>query len=404
MTTDSDPVLGLPGDIDADPEAIRTGADALNDLRLYITGQTEETDARFRNAAGEFTDMIAWDISTAAADELMLWEDTTQALTYGTGTLKQWAQDIEDYRSRLTSVQQRFDSAVAERKADESLDLLRDLLLEEHRGCWDTLMEQAQEAGDSLRNGPSADALERMVESGLLSGTRVSYFGDNYPGMLPEGLPSPEDHPEILHDLDGIPTVVRDKLNRDLLEDEIARLEKEVTDGEEDLDDAREGTDRPDVELDASLASDDLSELEGELDTLLTLRENFNDENADRYLLALDTENRGRAIVSNGNPDTADNVATPVPGTNNTWQSVNDQTNRADALMESASSADPSVDHAVISWIGYDAPNSAEADGPGRAEGAVDELSSFQAGLRATHENASPSHNTSSDTVTAPLW
>uniref|UniRef100_UPI00038194A8 alpha/beta hydrolase n=1 Tax=Nocardiopsis alkaliphila TaxID=225762 RepID=UPI00038194A8 len=97
---------------------------------------------------------------------------------------------------------------------------------------------------------------------------------------------------------------------------------------------------------------------------------------------------------SNGNPDTADNVATLVPGTTTTWQSIDTQMGRADWLMEAADEADEDADHATISWIGYDAPNVAEATGPGRAEGAVDELSRFQDGLRATHENTTQSNNT----------
>jgi uncharacterized protein (UPF0335 family) len=417
MTTGSDPVLVLPGDIDADVEAIRAGADDLAALRLSLTGQTEETDAQFRSSAGEFTDLLAWDIRAAAADELMVWEDTTRDLTYGTATLRQWADDLEDYRSKRASVEDRFATAVSERVADESLDLLRDMLLEEHQGYWSTLMEQAQETSDSLRNGPSADALERMAGAGLLTGTQLSYFGDTYPGMFPDGLPSQEDtpaavnswwnsmseeeqqqamedHPELLRDLDGIPTVVRDQLNREHLDAEIERLEEEIADTREEHEEAMDSLSDSSSGIGVYGTQTDLAELEEELATLTTLHTNLDDENADRYLLALDTEERGRAIVANGNPDTADNVSTLVPGTTTTWQSVNDQTGRADALLESATNADENAEHAVISWIGYDAPNVPEAAGTGRAEGAVDELSSFQDGLRVTHENTSPSHNT----------
>lgn len=83
-----------------------------------------------------------------------------------------------------------------------------------------------------------------------------------------------------------------------------------------------------------------------------------------------------------------------VPGTTTTWESVDGQMTRADDLKEAAGNADSDAEHSVITWIGYDAPNVVEAAFPGRAEGAVDELSAFQEGLRATHENSSPSNNT----------
>ena len=420
MTTGSTPTLGLPGDIDADPETIRSGAEDLGELRLSLAGQTEETDTRFRSSAGEFTDLVAWGITTAAADELLLWEDTLRDLTYGAAILEQWAQDIEDYRAKRTSIEDRFTTALAERVADEPVDLLKEMLLEEHQGYWNTLMEQAEETSDSLRNGPSADALARMVQTGLLTGTQLSYFGDSYPGMLPDDLPSKddhpstvntwwhaldeteqqqvmEDHPELLRDLDGVPTAVRDQLNRDFLDQEIDRLEEEVerleTEIEEFENDRDEGTHAPDGAYTGNSAA--LIEAQKSLGILEKLHENLNDEDADRYLLALDPNDRGRAIVSNGNPDTADNVATLVPGTTTTWQKIEDQMGRADWLVESANNAaEESADHAVISWIGYDAPNIAEAAGTRRAEGAVDELSRFQDGLRATHENTTQSNNT----------
>ncbi|WP_026117877.1 alpha/beta hydrolase [Nocardiopsis alkaliphila] len=423
MRTETASGLGLPGDIDADPDTIRSGAEALVELRLSLTGQTEETDSRFRSSAGEFTDLVAWDITTAAADELILWEDTLRDLTYGAAALEQWAQDIEDYRAKRTNLEDRFNTAItesAEALGDpfavaKPLSRIRELLLEEHRGYWNTLMEQAEEASDSLRNGPSADALARMAQTGLLTGTQLSYFGDSYPGMLPDDLPSPddhpstvntwwhaldeeeqqqlmEDHPELLRDLDGIPATVRDQLNREHLEEEIDRLEEEITEHEERTKEtaARGGNGSDSIAL--SMANDDT--LDQELQTLLDLRESLEEEDSDRYLLALDTNGRGRAIVSNGNPDTADNVATLVPGTTTTWQSIDAQMDRAEALHQSATAAGEGSDHAVISWIGYDAPNFAEAAGTGRAEGAVDELSRFQDGLRATHENTTRSNNT----------
>ncbi len=61
--------------------------------------------------------------------------------------------------------------------------------------------------------------------------------------------------------------------------------------------------------------------------------------------------------------------------------------------MLAAEDADPNAHHSVISWIGYDAPNVPEAALEGRAEGAVNELSGFQDGLRATHQGP-PSNNT----------
>ncbi|MES0835048.1 alpha/beta hydrolase [Nocardiopsis tropica] len=430
--------LGLPADIDADVGAIESGADDLDAVCRKMTGQSEGAHSQFQSSAGEFTDLIAWNIVSGSSEELAAWQEAAAALTYGAAVLRQWGLDIEAYRVERAKLETRWEeakadaesavsdvgsmpnmhgslssSAVAEGKVGE-LETLREELLTEHAGHWETLMDRAEQAEKDLRDGPGQETLERLVESALLSGSQLLYLGDAVPGMVPDELTGDEhpsivnlwwtsmteeeqeqavrDHPDLLRELDGIPSTVRDELNREHLNDEIERLEEEIAERDEQIADiAARGSDAS-ASIALNMSNDDT--LDRELSTLTTLRDNLEDDGADRYLLALDAEGGGRAIVANGNPDTADNVATLVPGTTTTWQSINDQMGRANSLVDAAVDADEESNHSVISWIGYDAPNVVEAAGAGRAEDAVDELSSFQDGLRATHVNPSPSNNT----------
>lgn len=48
----------------------------------------------------------------------------------------------------------------------------------------------------------------------------------------------------------------------------------------------------------------------------------------------------------------------------------------------------------MITWVGYDAPENAGAILSGYAEDGAEELNRFQDGLRATHQDSTPSHNT----------
>jgi hypothetical protein len=108
------------------------------------------------------------------------------------------------------------------------------------------------------------------------------------------------DHPELLRELDGIPAAVRDRLNRDHLDDEIERFEEEIAERDEEIREtaARGGNGSDAIAL--GMANDDT--LDDQLAELKELRESLGDESADRYLLALNTEGDGRAIVANGNP------------------------------------------------------------------------------------------------------
>jgi len=106
------------------------------------------------------------------------------------------------------------------------------------------------------------------------------------------------------------------------------------------------------------------------------------------YLVGLSTEDDGRAIVSVGNPDMADNVVTYVPGTGAELSKVGGDINRADRMAADALETDPSAETAAIMWLGYDAPDSVVWNAPfdGSAEGGAGELDRFQDGLRVTHE------------------
>src|SRR5699024_944415 len=89
--------LDLPDPIEADTDKIRTGSDDLDTLREDMLGQSEDTYTQMCVSAEKFTDLIAWDISSASTDELMAWEETAKDLTHGAGLLRLWAEDIDRY-------------------------------------------------------------------------------------------------------------------------------------------------------------------------------------------------------------------------------------------------------------------------------------------------------------------
>ncbi|WP_431868050.1 alpha/beta hydrolase [Nocardiopsis eucommiae] len=438
MTSVEDMTLGLPDPIEADPPTIRSGAEELDELHADMLGQSGDTDSQMRSSANQFTDRIAWDISSASADELMAWEEASRALTYGAGILRLWAGDIDTYLTDRADIVQRWQQAKADIQAlrgmgrdyaigqavvelfggeteADRLAATREELRSEHAGIWGTLMTRAERTKIELRTGPSKESLERMVEAGLLTAGQIATYGDHYPAMVPDEIDGSEpphlvnawwdslteeereqamaDDPDLLRDLDGIPADVRDQLNRDYLAEEPDRIDSEI----EDLREEREAlSNGPGHDGKRRILDNQIEELEAEKGVVETLLNDLGDSSADtdKFLLAFERGDHGRAIVSQGNPDTADNVATLVPGTTTTWQSIEGQMGRADNLVLAAENADEDADHAVISWIGYDAPNIPEAAGKGRAEGAVDDLSSFQDGLRATHRNSSQSNNT----------
>ncbi|MGQ4485305.1 alpha/beta hydrolase [Streptomyces sp. SAS_281] len=175
-------------------------------------------------------------------------------------------------------------------------------------------------------------------------------------------------YPDQIGNLDGIPSLVRDTANRDNLQLLIGKLEG-----------------RDDEVSRVRLAG--LREIDRQL------KEPRQAGDPPMYLLGVGDEGNGRAIVAYGNPDTARNVATYVPGLNTSLDVdfAEGDLKRARDTAIGARYYDPST--AAIAWLGYDAPqfpdglSSAAVSGDTRAEDGGEALNGFMGGISATNRS-----------------
>ncbi|MEU7063522.1 alpha/beta hydrolase [Streptomyces sp. NPDC046161] len=105
------------------------------------------------------------------------------------------------------------------------------------------------------------------------------------------------------------------------------------------------------------------------------------------YLLGFDNSKLGKAIVSIGNPDTADNVVTYVPGTGANLSGIDGDLKRAEMLHKKATVEGPGQTTASILWLGYDAPQDilTDATSDSYANAAREPLSRFLTGVDTAH-------------------
>lgn len=215
-----------------------------------------------------------------------------------------------------------------------------------------------------------------------------------------------ENRPDLVGRLNGVPADARDQANRINLDEAQHSLEQRKHDIEARLvaldDPANWNHNDPDPYGIAAAERKRLqAELAGVTGTLggigaIVARLDHPGPGQDRgYLLGFDAQGNGRAIVATGNPDTAANVVTYVPGTGASLAGVSGDIHRADITAAYANAYNPSKETVGVLWLGYDAPQSIV---PGAmdasfAHTASADLSRFQDGLRVTHDGA-PSHNT----------
>jgi uncharacterized protein YukE len=109
-----------------------------------------------------------------------------------------------------------------------------------------------------------------------------------------------------------------------------------------------------------------------------------------QYLLVID--DKGHAAASINNPDTAKRNATFVPGTGQDTTRFSGSADKSERMYWAARNADRTLqrgDISVTTWMGYDRPmNLLEAAHTSYAHNGASALDDFQAGLRASHNDA----------------
>lgn len=210
--------------------------------------------------------------------------------------------------------------------------------------------------------GEAAEELEAIAGGDAeLSPEQVSQWWEGLSETERDSLI--ERHPEWVGPVDGIPVDDRDTANRAWLDERIERLEP----GDATRDDLIRLRDRI-TEADGSPAA-------------------YDETGQPYYLLGFGTEGSGQAIVAIGDPDSADNVNTYVPGTGGGLAGATGLLNRAEAMAFDADRYGTGAETATVMWMGYDAPDGLlEATDDRWAREGSEGLESFTRGLRATGE------------------
>lgn len=185
------------------------------------------------------------------------------------------------------------------------------------------------------------------------------------------------ENPDAIRNLDGVPAEVRDRANRAVLDRELGVLREQQAELVRQDQGLRNAPGyRPEV------YGERIAAVDARIAGLESLRATNAEDGRPRLLLGLDTAGDGQAIVAIGNPDTARNVATVVPGTFAELGGIQGEVARAERLQASSD-----ANTAVVAWVGYDAPDSIlpEAADTSFADAGSADLARFQDGLRATH-------------------
>ncbi|MFG3532938.1 alpha/beta hydrolase [Streptomyces sp. NPDC047917] len=283
---------------------------------------------------------------------------------------------------------------------------------------------QALKADDDLKVS-ARDWADAQTDMG---GVREA--GRSYLGSLPEpptdGSPkdnaswwnglSPEERaawlslrPDTVGALDGLPSTVRDEANRIVLSEKQGELQLELDSIPKPPADEwtwiKAGQTPSRVHTDEWMAwynkyGDRYEQLNKSLKGMESIQDRFDATGTknlpEAYLLGFDAEGNGRAIVANGNPDTADHQAVYVPGTTANLGGISGDINRMVNVWTVANDAADGKSVSTITWLGYDAPQNIVKDSPFShyANDGAPAFNQFMDGLDASHTGDSDPHRT----------
>ncbi|MFD3487565.1 alpha/beta hydrolase [Streptomyces sp. NPDC058665] len=214
--------------------------------------------------------------------------------------------------------------------------------------------------------------------------------------------------PDTVGALDGLPATVRDEANRVVLEEKRGQLQMELDSMPKPP--ANEwtwitaGMYPSKVHTDEWMAwhnkyGDRYEQLNKSLKGIGSIQDRF-DRTGERglpeaYLLGFSPEGNGRAIVANGNPDTADHQAVYVPGTTSNLGGIGGDIGRMENVWRVADGAN-NGSVSTITWLGYDAPQDIVKDSPFShyADDGAPAYNRFIDGLDASRTAESDPHRT----------
>ncbi|WP_370012850.1 hypothetical protein UIS43_07215 [Nocardiopsis sp. LDBS0036] len=220
----------------ANPEAIRTRAEELDTLQSRLLGRADDLDADFNYTATQFTDLMAWNIRDLSAEELQLWRDAGTAIAYASSMVQMWARHVEEFEKERSAQMSEWWEFLRAKRAEipdkyqgqtitatyperEGFGWLGDEnkcrsvydevaakaedLKERERVNYQAFEDNADEIGDRLRQGPTKENVQALIDAGINSWAFYNLDPNHYTMLVDNRELTEENAEEWAEELEG---------------------------------------------------------------------------------------------------------------------------------------------------------------------------------------------------------
>lgn len=219
----------IPRDFHYESKPIYDCATDLEILNARVLGRADDLNGSFDSAAGEFTDVIGWDIRSLSEEDLQNWRDAAVSVTYAASVAEMWADIVKAFHDERDSQITAWESSRTEKanavpskyqdahitasypEADGFLwtdwgagderrcrDLYSELasvqegLITREQTNWQNLQDGAEEVREMLEQGPTPENVRKLMEAGNANWAFLNLDPSRYASLIEGSELTPE--------------------------------------------------------------------------------------------------------------------------------------------------------------------------------------------------------------------
>lgn len=177
---------------------LRAGARDIEMLERRVLGRADGLNDDIDSAAKEFTEVIKWDIVDRGDVDLTVWMDVSASLRFCAGITEEWADCVSEYKRERRRIINRWNdeapghesklgdhsgptfiwNKTTGEKAEEDLENLKEELQNDEATAFNTLYTRSNELRGDLTDGPTPEAVQRLIDGGYSTWAYFNLGGD----------------------------------------------------------------------------------------------------------------------------------------------------------------------------------------------------------------------------------
>ncbi|MEU1898016.1 hypothetical protein ABZ512_06530 [Nocardiopsis dassonvillei] len=228
----------VPRDFHYDSKPVYDCAADLEVLNARLLGRADDLSGSFDSAAGEFTDVIAWDIRSLSEEDLQNWRDAAVSVTYAASVAERWGDIVKAFHEERDSQVTTWESSRTEKEnavpakyqddhitsshpqadgflwtdwgaGDEArcralygeLATVQEGLISQEQTNWQKLQDGAEEVRTMLEQGPTPENVRKLMDTGNANWAFLNLDPSRYSSLIDDSELTPENAEQYADEL-----------------------------------------------------------------------------------------------------------------------------------------------------------------------------------------------------------